>query len=129
MAQLVVMGANLMCSFGVAPSSMVVTPENLVNATKKPAATIMDHIPMKNIMPFGMCSAPTNPMVIAATSAALGVFTPAPCLPATSTPWIPGSPTVMVSKKPALNSTSKCMCTWLGAVSVVFAGQVTVNVP
>ena len=129
MGQLVTNGATLQCSFGVAPSSMIVTPENLVNASKQPAATIMDNIPMKNIMPFGMCSAPTNPQVIAATAAAAGVFTPQPCIPVTTAPWVPGAPTVLISKKPALNNSSKCMCNWMGVISVTVPGQFTVNVP
>jgi uncharacterized Zn-binding protein involved in type VI secretion len=128
MAQLVCMGAMLQCSFGVAPSSMVVTPENLVNATNKPAATIMDNIPMKNIMPFGMCTTQSNPTVAAATAAALGTPTPAPCVPVTTAPWAPGSATVMIKNKPALNNSSKLMCTWGGVIQVTMAGQFTVNV-
>ncbi|MEM6283793.1 MAG: DUF4280 domain-containing protein [Chloroflexota bacterium] len=128
MAQLVKMGAMLKCSFGVAPSTLIVTPENLTNAVKTPAATIMDNIPVKNIPPFGMCSAPTNPAVIAATAAALGVFTPAPCVPVTAAPWLPGSPTVLIKGKPALSNSSKLMCTWAGIITIVQAGQFTVNV-
>ncbi|MBP6469950.1 MAG: DUF4280 domain-containing protein [Chloroflexi bacterium] len=127
MAQQVVMGAQLMCSFGVAPSALVVTPENVTNANKVPAATIMDNVPLKNIMPFGMCTTLSNPQVAAATSAALGVLTPQPCIPVTSAPWAPGSPTVMIKNKPALNNTCKLMCNWGGVISVVNAGQATVN--
>ena len=128
MAQLVVMGAMCKCSFGVAPSSLsVINPT--VSGSKMPVATIMDSKPMVNIMPFGMCQAPTNPMVIAATAAAAGVFTPAPCIPAVTAPWIPGSPTVTVNKMPALNSTSTAMCTWLGVITITNAGQVTITVP
>ncbi|MCG3211087.1 MAG: hypothetical protein FOGNACKC_04724 [Anaerolineae bacterium] len=129
MAQLVCMGASLQCSFGAAPSSLVVTPENMVNATGKPAATIIDNVPMKNIMPFGMCSSLANPQVAAATSAALGVLTPQPCIPATTAPWAPGSPTVMIRNKPALNHNCKLMCNWAGVISINFAGQATVNTP
>jgi hypothetical protein len=129
MAQLVCMGATLQCSFGAAPSSLIVTPENLVNATSKPAATIMDNIPAKNIVPFGMCSTQSNPAVAAATAAKLGVATPAPCVPVTTAPWVPGSATVMIKNKPALSSTSKLMCTWGGVIQVTMAGQMTVNVP
>ena len=118
-----------MCSFGQAPSTLMVTPENLVNATNKPAATIMDNVPGKNILPFAMCSAPSNPAVIAATAAKLGVFTPVPCVPVTAAPWVPGSMMVMIKSKPALNSTSKLMCNWGGVIQATFAGQATVNVP
>jgi Domain of unknown function (DUF4280) len=129
MALHVVNGAQLTCSFGVAPSSLVVLPANRVQSTNQSAANIMDHIPNTNIMPFGMCSAPTNPQVAAATAAALGVLTPQPCVPATAAPWIPGAPTVLVANQPALDNTSKCMCTWLGVITVVSPGQSTEQVP
>ena len=128
-APLVVNGATLQCSFGVAPSTMVVLPTKRVNASNMPAATIMDNAPMMNIMPFGMCSAPTTPAVIAATSAAAGVFTPAPCVPVTTAPWVPGAPTVLIGNMPALDANCQCMCTWLGVIRVVSPGQFTVNVP
>jgi hypothetical protein len=123
MAQQVVNGAMLTCSFGVAPSSIVVTPENLVNAGGQPAATAMDHVPFKNIMPFGMCTAPTNPAVLAAQGA------PVPCTPVTAAPWVPGCLTVMLSKKPALNSSSTLMCSFAGVITVQMPGQFTVNIP
>ena len=129
MAQLVSNGAMLQCSFGTGPSTMAVLPANMVNASNMPAATIMDHIPMANIMPFIMCMTPSNPAVAAATSAAMGVLTPAPCIPVTTSPWMPGSPTVMIKNQPTLNNTSKCMCTWGGIISIVQPGQMTVTVP
>jgi hypothetical protein len=129
MALQVCNGAVLMCSMGVAPSSLVVTPEKMVNTSSQPAANIMDHIPMKNIMPFGMCKSPANPAVAAATAAAMGVLTPMPCVPATTTPWVPGAPTVLLKNFPALNNTSKLMCMWAGVISVQFAGQTTHMIP
>jgi len=129
MGQQVVMAAMLQCSFGVAPSTLVVTPENKVMAGSLPAATIMDNVPMKNIMPFGMCSSPANPTVAAATTAALGVLTPMPCVPMTAAPWAPGSPTVMIAGKPALNNSCKLMCNWGGVISINVAGQMQTNVP
>jgi hypothetical protein len=89
----------------------------------------MDHKPFVNIAPFGMCTSIANPAVAAATSAALGVLTPVPCVPATVSPWIPGSPTVMIGGMPALNKTSQCMCLWAGVISIRMPGQVTNHVP
>lgn len=130
MAQEVVMGATIMCSFGLAPSSLSVIPKGPpVNAGGVFAATIMDHVPMVNIMTFGMCTTPTNPAVAAATTAAAGVLTPAPCVPITPAPWAPGSPTVMINGSPALNNSSQCMCTWGGVITVTVPGQFTVMVP
>ncbi|MES9905721.1 MAG: DUF4280 domain-containing protein [Sedimenticola sp.] len=129
MAQHVCNSATLQCSFGAAPSSLVVLPINRVFTSNQPAANIMDHKPMMNILPFGVCTSLANPTVASATSAAMGVLTPMPCIPATSSPWMPGSPTVMVGYQPALNNTSKCMCNWAGVISVVVPGQFTVMVP
>jgi len=118
----VVMGAMLQCSFGAAPSSMVVLPANKVMATT-PAANIMDNKPMMNIMPFGVCMSMANPMVAAATAAAMGVLTPMPCIPNTAAPWAPGCPKVMIGNMPALESNSKLMCNWGGVIQVVSPGQ------
>lgn len=121
-------GAMCACSFGMAPSTLMVTPENKVTTTM-PIATIMDQVPMKNIMPFGMCTSMANPQVAAATSAALGVLTPMPCIPVTSAPWTPGSPTVLIANKPALNQSSKCMCSWGGVISITNPGTTNIQIP
>ena len=84
-------GAVCACTFGMAPSTLVVTPEGKVT-TSMPIATIMDQVPMKNIMSFGMCTSMANPQVASATAAALGVLTPMPCVPVTTAPWAPGPP-------------------------------------
>lgn len=128
MPQLVCNGAMITCSFGTTPGTLMITPEKRVNVSNMPAATVMDYTPLKNIPPFGMCSAPTNPAVIAATSAASGVFTPAPCVPVTSSPWVPGSATVRISGQPALHNSCQCMCAWLGVITVSNAGQFNTNV-
>jgi hypothetical protein len=124
----VAMGANLQCSFGAAPSALVVLPANRV-MTGAPAANIMDGKPMVNILPFGVCNCPANPMVAAATAAALGVLTPMPCIPVTAAPWAPGAPTVLVGGMPALQNSSKLMCNWGGVIQVLAPGQTTVMVP
>lgn len=126
--QVVCAGATLKCSFGVAPSTLMVLPMNRV-ITSMPIANIMDNKPMVNILPFGMCNSMANPMVSAATAAALGVLTPMPCIPVTAAPWVPGSPTVLVGNMPALNSTSKCMCNWGGIIEILNPGQVTIQIP
>ncbi|MDN5870686.1 MAG: DUF4280 domain-containing protein [Nitrococcus sp.] len=128
MGQVVCGGAVLQCSFGVAPSSLMVLPTNRTTTTM-PIANIMDNKPMINIMPFGMCNSLANPTVASATAAALGVLTPMPCIPVTAAPWAPGSPTVLAAHKPALNNSSKCMCNWGGVISITSPGQITIQVP
>jgi hypothetical protein len=122
-------GAMLNCSMGVAPSSLVVLPVNRTLVGGQPAANIQDHVPMLNIMSFGMCMSPANPAVAAATAAALGVLTPMPCLPATPVPWLPGVPTVLVGNMPAVDNTCSLMCLWAGVIQVAMPSAVTVTVP
>src|SRR3546814_11693806 len=89
----------------------------------------MDHEPMLNIMPFGMCTSLANPTVASATSAAMGVLTPMPCIPATTSPWVPGAPTVLEGNLPTLDNTCKCMFMWGGVVTVAYPGQVKEMIP
>lgn len=125
----VCMGAMLQCSFGAAPSTLLVLPVNRVITSNMPAANIMDHKPLVNILPFGVCSSMANPVVIAATAAKLGVMTPMPCVPATPAPWLPGSPTVLLGSMPSLQNSSKLMCMWAGVIQVVVPGQFTEMIP
>lgn len=128
MPKLVVLGAVTQCSFGAAPSSLVVLPANMVTGSSMPAATIMDHKPIVNIVPFGMCSSMSNPTVASATSAAAGVLTPMPCVPVTTSPWTPGASKVTIKNQPALHDGCTCMCTWGGTIKINFAGQATIDV-
>jgi len=125
----VCMGAMMQCTFGMTPSSLVVLPTNKVLTNGVPDANIMDHIPMTNIMPFGMCQSPSNPTVAAATAAALGVLTPMPCIPATPAPWTPGAETVLLGNFPTLDNVSQLECIWGGVITFTDAGEETVEVP
>ena len=118
-------GAMLQCSFGAAPSALMVLPTNRV-LTSTPAANIMDTIPFVNILPFAMCSSMANPAVAAATSAALGVLTPMPCTPVPAGPWVPGVPTVLIGNMPAVDMTCKLMCSFGGVIQILSPGQFTV---
>jgi hypothetical protein len=129
MAMQVCMGAVMQCAFGLAPSSLVVLPLNRTYTDQVPDANIMDHVPMVNIMPFGMCTSLANPTVAAATAAAMGALTPMPCIPNTPAPWVVGAPTVVLGNAPALDNLSQLMCVWGGLIQIAAPGEVTVNVP
>jgi hypothetical protein len=116
MAVLVVDGAVLTCSFGATPSALAASPASPAGGTSAGAATIMDFAPFANIRPFGICSSPTNPAVIA-------LLSPQPCIPATASPWVPGSPAVTIGGQPALDSACTCNCLWAGVISVISPGQ------
>jgi uncharacterized Zn-binding protein involved in type VI secretion len=115
------MSALTTCSFGVAPASLIVErPTVLIEG--KPAAAITDS-ELVNIPTFGMCMSLANPEVAAATTAALGVLTPMPCVPVLS-PWQPGDPTVLISGIPALTAGCQCLCGYGGVVEMTFSGTV-----
>jgi hypothetical protein len=125
----VVNGAQMACTFGAAPSSLVVLPVNRTSINDQPEATVQDYVPMMNIMPFGMCMSPSNPQVAAATAAAMGVLTPQPCIPATASPWTPGALTVQISEQVALDNVSTCSCMWGGVITITQPGQQTTQIP
>lgn len=115
------------CVFGAAPAPLAVRSQSTVTGQNFPIATIMDMPGLP--MTFGMCSNPANPAVAAATAAALGVLTPMPCVPVCAAPWVPGSPTVLIGGKPALNHSSKCVCTYGGVISVNMTPALTIRIP
>ncbi len=116
-----VAGAMMMCSFGMAPSSLgVVAPRPIVEG--RPAAAITDIAPGANIPPFAMCQSLANPTVAAATAAALGVLTPMPCIPTVVGPWVPGSPTTLLGGIPAVTAGSTCTCAYGGVISIAVPG-------
>jgi hypothetical protein len=113
MAVQVSTGAEVMCTFGAAPAVFSASSENVAATT--PAGVITDVEP-ENIESFGMCSAPTNPEVIAAQGS------PVPCVPVL-TPWTPGAAGVTINGIAALDNASTCQCTWLGVITVSSPGQ------
>lgn len=129
----VCMGAEMECTFGIAPSSLVVIPvaptDKRTFTNEMPDANIMDYVPIMNIPPFGMCMSPSNPVVAAATTAALGVLTPMPCVPLTLSPWAPGAPDVLLGKFPTLDNSSQVECMWGGVITFTSPGETTVMVP
>ena len=125
MAMHVCTGAMMQCSFGVAPSTLNVLPQNCV-MTGTPAANIMDNKPLVNILPFGMCRSIANPVVASATAAALGVLVPMPCVPVTPAPWISSS-RVLIGGAPVITKSSKCMCIWGGQISPLATPAVTIK--
>ena len=123
MPQNAVLGALVQCSFGMAPASLTPLPTPRVIVEGRPAATINDFMPLVNVPTFGMCSSLANPTVAAATSAALGVLTPMPCVPVT-TPWKPGAATTMLGGIPALTAGSTCQCAYGGVIEILVPGAI-----
>ena len=127
MPQPVVSGAQTMCSFGMAPGVFTALPTNRTMIGGLPVGTITDIAPMTNISPFGMCTSLANPSVAAATSAALGVLTPMPCVPAPVRPWTPAAPMTLVGNLPVLATGCNTQCAWGGVIQISAPGQFTVQ--
>lgn len=126
MAIQTVMSALCLCSFGAAPAPLMVSSQANVMACTQLVGTIMD----TTLPSFGMCSNPANPAVAAATAAKLGVFTPAPCVPAIAGPWMLGNSTVLIGGKPALDNTGKLSCAYPGGIiQVTMPIAQTVDIP
>jgi hypothetical protein len=108
----VVNGAQLICVCGSVPSILTVLPVHRELDQNQFAANIMDHVPMINIMPFGVC-----------------VKLAGPCVPATPAPWVPGAVTVILDGAPALDNISTLACTLGGIITVLNPGQTTTMIP
>lgn len=119
----VVSMARLQCSMGNQPSQLMVYPDRTVFMSGQPMANISDHIPMYNIMPFGLCRSLANPTVAAATAANLGRLQPMPCIPNTQVPWLNGKMDTLVQNQPALLKSCTCPCMWAGIISITDNGQ------
>lgn len=125
MESIVIQGTLLKCSFGNVPAPIMVLPDKKVNSML-PAAVKSDHIPLLNILPFGMCSNPANPMVAAATAAAFGVLTPMPCIPCTAQEWSGACSRVKIHGKEAIHTGSRLSCLYGGTIQIAAPLQPTV---
>jgi hypothetical protein len=117
MALNVVNTAQLQCTCGDAPTPLTVTSQFQCKIGNQLAATVMDFAPVVNITPFGTCKT--------LTAAASGV--PTPCVPATTSPWMPGAIQTKIGNFAALLQTDKLVCSVGGMISVVSPGQTTTN--
>lgn len=111
-------GTKIKCSFGTTPGTLQVLPTSRVGIGSMPMASIMDNKPMVNIIPCGMCRSLANPAVAAATSAAMGVLTPMPCIPNITAPWMMGKTDLLINNQPALLDNCKLMCMWGGVIQI-----------
>jgi hypothetical protein len=113
------------CSLGTIPSPLKVPAEGGLSILGQPVASTQHHVPLENVLTFGLCNSPQNPLVAAATAAALGVHVPMPCIPATVNPWQATQfKLVFGDGAPALDQSSTLNCMWGGNISIVFPGQI-----
>jgi hypothetical protein len=123
MATYVCSTAQMQCTMGTTPSVLTVLPVRTILLSNKPMANISDNQPMVNIASFGMCQSLANPQVASATSAAMGVLTPMPCIPNTTAPWLNGKTDLLLKGQPALLNNCQLMCMWAGSIKLNSDGQ------
>lgn len=124
MGTVVVSGACCKCSFGTLPCTLRAASQMTCMADGKPVATIQDGQPGINLKGFGMCKSPTNPAVVAATAAALGVLTPQPCSMVPAGPWAASNSKALTGGIPCLTSDAVLTCDLgTGSIRVVMPGQ------
>lgn len=126
MAFAVVNGATILCAMGTAPGVLNVISQHKVLVGGLPAATIQDVTPLAGVGPCGLCTSLANPTVQAATTAALGVLTPMPCVPAPAGVWMCGKAPLLCGI-PGLSSEGKLMCSYGGSISITLPGQMKVT--
>lgn len=124
-------GATLKCVGAAPPGTgpLTVLPIHRMLTSNQPAANINDFVPLMNIPSFGACMLPSNPAVAAATTAALGVLTPMPCIPVTTSPWTAGAVTVILDGAPALDNISTLSCMMGGMITILNPGEMTEMIP
>lgn len=107
------------CTMGAAPTPFIADPlPGAPTENGLTAATIVQMVTAKNIVPFGMCRSPANPTVASATAAALGVLTPMPCVPLAAAPWAPPSAVTKHLGIPMATAMSVCVCSFGGVIKV-----------
>ncbi|MDE6279520.1 MAG: DUF4280 domain-containing protein [Paramuribaculum sp.] len=115
--------ALIKCSFGDRISTLTVYPDRTIWLAGQPQANISDHIPLKNIAPFGKCHTVTFPPTGSATAANHGHLTPMPCMPSTPFRWTGGKNDVLLKGEPALLKSSVCYCAYGGRIEITYDGQ------
>ena len=121
-----VSGGILTCTFGAMPSTFTALANPTVQVDGKTAATMMDNAPLMSIQPFGLCTSLANPMVAAATAAALGILQPQPCLPVIPGPWVAGGQKIRSGGKALVCQGDCIMCAYAGTISIANSGQTKV---
>ena len=115
--------ARIRCSCGDRIATLTVFPDRTVWLTGQPQGNISDHVPMRNIAPFGRCHTVAFPATGSATAANHGHLTPMPCVPNTPFPWMGGKNDVLIKGQPALLKSSTCRCVYGGVISFTSDGQ------
>ena len=109
MGELVVCeGATCTCDQGDAPSTLVVTSQEVVEIDGMMVATVADCVTETNVPSFGTCTI--------LTAEAEGVTTP--CVPVPAGEWEPGSEVQTIDEMAVLTQASTLTCSIGGEITI-----------
>lgn len=112
-------GSMCLCDKGIAPMALILGQPTVL-ASGTPAFNKLNAEPLASVPSFTMCTSTSNPEVQAATSAAMGVLTPMPCVPVIPTvQWSGTSTVVNVAGQPAVTDKSTIKCEWGGTIKIL----------
>lgn len=118
MQKLVTNGDLCTCSNGsISCPLMVIDPLRKMKVDGKSAAIATDNS-IANVSTFGMCNNINNPAVAAATAAAQGVLTPAPCVPVAIDTWNNTVKKTSINGVIALGENSTLNCIYGGCIKI-----------
>ncbi|MCR5431663.1 MAG: DUF4280 domain-containing protein [Lachnospiraceae bacterium] len=127
MGVIVKAGATLTCPFAIGTSTLITSAQASSVTSGAPVATINDCSPITNIPPFPACTSQSNPAVAAATAAAFGVPTPAPCMPVIAGTWTAEKTNVSLGGSVCLTAGCQLSCGYGGVIQIASPGQTKVN--
>lgn len=118
MQKLVTNGDLCTCSNGNVPCPLlVIDPLRKMKSGGKSVALATD-TSIANISTFGMCNNINNPAVAAATAAAQGVLTPAPCVPVAAGNWCGTVNKTTINGISVVGEKSTLNCTYGGCIKI-----------
>ena len=126
----VCMNAMMMCTFGVAPSSLVVLPIN--QGADQPGARREHHGPRSHGEHHAVRDVHRRRLTLRwplPPPQPWAFSLPCPAFPNTPAPWVPGAVTVLLGNQPTLDNVSTLNCIWGGVIQFTFPGEITVEVP
>ncbi|MFM7042568.1 MAG: DUF4280 domain-containing protein [Planctomycetaceae bacterium] len=120
-------GSMCLCNKGIAPMPLAAGVPTVM-ASGTPSFNKLNATPLEAVPSFTMCTSTSNPEVAAATSAAMGVLTPMPCVPVIPTmQWSGTSTVVNIAGQPAVTDKSSITCQWGGTIKIITTANLTVK--
>ena len=118
MQKLVTNGDLCICGNGSNPCPLIIVDTLRKMKSDGKSVAIATDTNVANISTFGMCNNINNPMVAAATAAAQGVLTSAPCIPVVIGTWDNTVNKILINGIAVVGENSTLNCTYGGCIKL-----------